>query len=77
MIFSNFLEFLYEKISKLKKKIPFLVSDIFKESFKTTFSKISKSNQNLKLSHIFGKSVYQKPKEFFISRSFSQINPKI
>ena len=76
MIFSNFLEFLDEKISKLKK-VPFLVSDILKESFKTTFSKISKSNQNLKLSHIFGKSVYQKPKEFFISRSFSQINPKI
>ena len=76
MIFSNFLEFLDEKISKLKK-IPFLVSDILKESFKTTFSKISKSNQNLKLSHIFGKSVYQKPKEFFINRSFSQINPKI
>ena len=56
--FSNFLKFLNEKISKIK--IVFLVSDILEKSFRTIFFKISKSNQNLKVSSYFWKSCISK-----------------
>ena len=71
--FSNFLEFLVGKISEIKTT--FFNFGYIERSFRTTFLKISKSNQNLKLSSYFWKMCILKTESIFDKPVFSQINP--